>query len=238
MKNWVKSLLATTAWLAVILLVARFLLPWLDIRAGNGFLRLLSRLTPALMLVFFGSILSLWINSIYQRRLARKSDPRARRIMAEAQQWSDVFYFDEELGETVSPDRSAGPAAASQPEVELSYGVLASIPGISRKTGNKEPQAEIVNKTVNQTMGLSNGQANGQKNSPVFEDKNTGDLKSSPAPTSGNNEIEQVLPNRSVGKSPVKPQLNLLPPPLPEFTGRKTELAELTAAFGKPGINI
>src|SRR5262245_736675 len=231
MKNWVKSLLATTAWLAVILFADRFLLPWLDVLpAEHGFIRLLSRLTPALMLVFFGSILALWINSIYQRRLARKYDPRAQRIMAEAQQWSDVFYFDEELGETVSPDRSAAAAAASQPEVELSYGALASIPGVARKQGNKEPQAEIVNKNVSSTLGLSIGQSNGQKNSPAFEDKNTGDLKNSASLTSNNNnnnnnnDIEQVLSNKSVGKTPVKPQVNLLPPPLAEFTGRKAEL--------------
>src|SRR5262245_1694893 len=242
MKNWVKSSLATTAWLAVILLIARFLLPWLDfVRAESGFVRVLSRFTPAMMLIFVGAILSLWINAIYQRRLARKYDPRARRIMAEAQQWSDVFYFDEELDETVSSDRSAGPAAAAQPEVELSYGALASVPGTSRKpvAASNEPQAEIVSKSVTQpSRGLAIGQANGQKNAPSFEEKIASDFKSSTAPNSSNSEIEQVIANRPTGKSPVKPQVNLLPPLLPEFTGRIAELAELTAAFGKPGINI
>ncbi len=156
MGNRVKGFVATTAWVAVMLIIARCVIPYTGLSGSDDqVLPQLVRITPLLLGVFTLSVITLGLDVIVRRRRASRHHPDVRRILAEAQQWSDVYVYDEELGDTIKLEKAGRNSVPQSSEIELSYNGLTSQPAGPRKTAgrlNSRPQPENVNQIVDQII--------------------------------------------------------------------------------------
>jgi tetratricopeptide (TPR) repeat protein len=273
MGNRVKGIVATTAWVAVMLIIARVALPYTGLSgADDQVLPQLVRMTPVLVGVLALAVIALAIDFIVLRTRSGRYAPDVRRILAEAEQGSDVYGYDKELGETIKVERAGQYRVPQQPEIELSYNGLTSQPaGTRNPTGgsNPQPQPENVNQIANQIIEPQTVEPKivhdlNVETVTIVEAKRTdesdvmhprmargvqSDIRRNSAliPETDDNQVVEVgkpedRPFRNqapavtdeVRRLPVEPQdipaLHQLPPPLPEFAGRSSEISELLAA--------
>lgn len=223
MKRWTTISLAMVALLASLLMAARWLLPVMGLGGVEGeWLNPLSRLMPIAAAVFAGSIALLVVKLKWQPKPAY---PNAKRLVEEAEQWSDDFI----IGGV--PESAALPAVAvdqnhraDEWEVEWSFGNSPGVPAIARMAENAKITGPCAPARVGQDPAMREHEF--ETNQPIATDQ-----------TINFNFIE--MPS-SINGLPTSPETSIqqLPPPLPEFAGRAFELTELVAARTNPENRI
>ncbi|HMV49218.1 MAG TPA: tetratricopeptide repeat protein [Blastocatellia bacterium] len=218
MKRWTTILLTLMALTAAMLMVARWVLPLMGIGGvGGELLSPLARLTPIAATVCVCSIVTLVITL---RRQPKPAYPQARRLVEEAETWSDDFIIGEELEIAAAFDEQP---LAEEPEVEWSFSRPQLTPAIAPIAGNAKIPAPRTHARLgqdlalrehqNESNGISADQAVNLDFVEIFSDMNG-------LPITTDTFIQQ------------------LPPTLPEFAGRAFELAELLAARTNPENKI
>ncbi len=219
------------------MLVSRWLLPVMGLAGVEGeIIQPLVRMTPAMITILAASVAGI---VFLLRRQARSGYPQAKRLVDEAEQWSDEFLIGHDAqGVPVSRRRglisiTAGESPAllypSEPETEpAGDGLRDGLAGVAFKL---EPEQVVAGRPAVALTGAVPAAAPPRVTARLkvdpFED--FGDLGSSHGFAG------------KLSQRPENPGLDLLhqlPPPLPEFAGRSFELAELFAARSNPEIKI
>ncbi|MGH9848986.1 MAG: tetratricopeptide repeat protein [Blastocatellia bacterium] len=257
MKRWITILLVYLALGALLLVVARFMLPVMGLGGVEGeFVQPLIKLAPTSFTIFLVSVALIVFDLKRQAKLAAK---QAKRLVEEAEGWSDDFVIGEEI-KSLRPVAQVSPeqAPAFQPEAESSRNGFSSEPQIEQsfdhaldrkiESGSgaewkEEWKDELAVAAVSNPVAEDSAIARRRVTSEIaggFSEDHI-DYQSEAKSEDKNNSAadEDVfaryehLIESSVSAAPA---LHQLPPPLPEFAGRSFELAELYAARSNPGI--
>jgi tetratricopeptide (TPR) repeat protein len=205
---------------ALLLVAARFLLPVMGLAGVEGELvQPLAKLLPASLAIFIGSVALIVFDLKRQTKLAAR---RAKRLVEEAELWSEDFVIGEEVE---SPQRDAlffQDQPADREEKSRSIGLPTAAPatvaesiGLSRR----RVTAEIAKGLSAENADYGNGIRNDNRASL------DGDVFAR----------YQHLVESSLSSTAA---LHQLPPPLPEFAGRSFELAELYAARANREVRV
>ncbi|MEO6726743.1 MAG: NB-ARC domain-containing protein, partial [Blastocatellia bacterium] len=253
MKKQTTILLAMVMVVAALLMAARWLLPVMGF-AGveEEWLRPLSQLMPIAAMTCVVSVVMLVITFRWKPKSAY---PQAKRLVEEAEAWSDNSIIGNELQQPAFNDASRDAfeeaSLMQEPEVAWGFQQFASVPAVSPAIARVAESATICaprysslvqqdltwqdltmrenenNPPINQDSG-QNGEQDGGKATTV---------RLNSAETSA---IQPVSGPVSMNASPISSATTIeqLPPLLPEFAGRGFELAELVAARANPEHRI
>lgn len=197
--------LALLTLVSALILIARAALPLMGLGGLEGeFLHPFSRLMPLAAMVCSVSIVALIINFRWK---ARPAYPEARRLVEEAEEWSEDFVIGEEVRLSSS--------GHSEADIEWSFDHALTIQTIARRAESATIAAPRItarilrNWTIDEKIEIE----------PANEAEQ--DIK-----------LSFIEPQPDMNESPITVAIspNQLPPPLPEFAGRSFELAELMAA--------
>ncbi len=245
MKRQTTILLAMVMVVAALLMAARWLLPVMGL-AGveEEWLNPLSRLMPIAAMTCAVSVVMLVITFRWKPKPAY---PQAKRLVEEAETWSDDFVIGDELQQTASND--AFEDASLMPEPEVAWAIQQSAPAsgglsaIARVAGSATIPALRYSSSVPQDLIRQDLTMRENVNNPPINQDNAPDHVG--FPTVRQNSVEasdslQINMPVSLKTSPISSAMTIeqLPPALPEFAGRGFELAELVAARANPEHRI
>lgn len=257
MKRRTTILLVMVTLIAALLMAARWLLPVMGF-AGveEEWLRPLSQLMPIAAMTCVISVVMLVITFRWKPKPAY---PQAKRLVEEAEAWSDDFVIGDELQQPAFSTFNNG--FAEVPEQEGSWGfqqpasVSVGTPAIARVAESATipasrysslVQPEIQQDLTRQDLTMREN----ENNSPIHQGNEQNRAQDrEPAPSIGLNftETSDELPAKlpagqpsGLNASPISSATTIeqLPPALPEFAGRGFELAELVAARANPEHRI
>lgn len=222
MKKWVTILAASVALLALLLLGARWLLPLMGLAGVEGeWVQPLIKLTPWTLATCAVAIALLLFS--LKRRQAAPAYPPARRLVEEAEDWSDDFLIGEELDESYphgAPVAATSVAELEEAEPAFALTGLAVTPTLAR--------------AVTESGALRVHRVTARITNPPPDDP----LMNSYEPIRGSGYLNgQRFTNGAHGAA-TDGAVHQLPPPLPEFAGRAFELSEFLAARANPEIKI
>lgn len=230
MKKRTTILLAMVGMVAMLLMAARWLLPVMGF-AGveEEWLRPLSRLMPIAAMTCAVSIVMLVITFRWKPKPAY---PDAKRLVEEAESWSDDFIIGDELEQMASTTVFEEVSPMQEPEVAWGHHRAASVTSITPAIARVADSATIAAPRVS---------------SPIQKDLAPQDLTmreyetNPPINTIQNVSFSAVETSADLlNASPLSSVMVIeqLPPTLPEFAGRGFELAELVAARANPEHRI
>jgi tetratricopeptide (TPR) repeat protein len=218
MKKWVTIFAASVALTAFLLIGARWLLPVMGLAGVEGeAVQPLIKLMPWALLAGASAVALLLFH--LKRQAAAPAYPEARRLVEEAESWSDDFLIGEELNETAQHRAIATETnVAEREEAEPAFAStgLTVTPTLAR--------------AVNKSGSLRAPRATADITNPPPDEllMNSYEPTHSPGQHNGQNSL-----NGAPGGS-----VHQLPPSLPEFAGRAFELSEFLAARANPEIKI
>lgn len=248
MKRWSTISLVLVAVFASLLMITRLLVPVMGLGGiEDEWLHPLSRLMPFAAMAVTTSIVLLVLTFRWQIKPAY---PEARRLVEEAEAWSDQFVIGEQLpGEESQRSSSAflpfeesAEATARKQLAQASFTGLpissAVDPVIETELANEAERQMEVSPALEPAIASSAIAATyktphialEQVNDETERETETTNLTDQDM----NRALTETLPELSESPITVANPLNQLPPPLPEFAGRSFELAELMAARSNP----
>ncbi|MCI0389259.1 MAG: tetratricopeptide repeat protein [Acidobacteria bacterium] len=261
MKRWTNILLVYIALCAVLLIIARGLLPVMGLAGVDGELvQSLAVLTPYLLAGAASAAALITFNLIRQSRLSR-------RLVENSADWDEEFFIvgaiEEPRGKTqVFPEQSVayrtepqsdrdgfsdGLSWEQSPEPDFSalneseawkreMAVAASMPQSGTQSGPKSgPKSVVENGAENGRGATLRTPAEIVKE--ISEDRDNYRSENRNNVTTNDDTFARY---QHVIESPFfsMPTFHQLPPPLPEFTGRSSELAELYAARANRDVRV
>ncbi len=253
MRRWTTILLVYVALGALLLVVARFLLPVMGLGGVEGeWVQPLVKLSPAAFAVFIGSVGLIFLNLKREAKLAIK---QAKRLVEEAENWSDDFVIGQEieprrLEVQVFPEQSPSYQARAesggdghsenQPSEHPVEPVFASVvedrPGEEWEDGLV---AAAVSGSVADNITIARRRVTAEVARGFSADHTDyeGEDKDDNATAADDDVFARYQHLIESSASPTA-SLHQLPPPLPEFAGRSFELAELYAARANREIRV
>lgn len=216
MKRHTTISLAVITLLSAFLLTARWLLPLIGLGGIEGeLLHPLSHLMPIAAMTCSVSVALLVISFRWKPGNAY---PEARRLVEEAEEWSEDFVIGEESELQLSSLPEATPSEngiAGDKEVEWSFNGAPIAPKIARTAESATITAPRI------TARLLNTWTIDEKDEIESANEAGQDIN-----------LSFIEPQPDMNELPIfaAPSTNQLPPTLPEFAGRSFELAELMAA--------
>jgi len=236
MKRQTTILLAMITVMAVLLMAARWLLPVMGL-AGveEEWMRPLSQLMPVAAMTCAVSVVMLVITFRWKPKSAY---PNTKRLVEEAEGWSDDFVIGEELEQgalseaAIEAGPGAGPSWGFNHSASIPQNTLGpkNTPAIARLAESATINAPRVSTSTNQDLAIQDLAMREDSSNQLI---NTG----------GNVQtvtFDFMEMPFTVNQSPISAATTIqqLPPPLPEFAGRGFELAELVAARANPEHRI
>ena len=240
MKRWSTILLVVVAFFALLFMAVRWMAPLMGLGGiENEWLQAMSHLMPFAAMAGTTSIVFLVLTFRWKPKLAY---PEAKRLVEEAEQWSDEFVIGEELErqQTILVDNSAfnsspqfvssgassigeKPATDSAEfqvsQAETSFaGPIATIRAAERPKINLSCLPQVTAETA-LDLAMNDDLCNAETQLNSEQTMNLTNLA-----------LTETLPNLNGSLASAPSLLNQLPPSLPEFAGRSFELAELMAA--------
>lgn len=228
MKRWSTISFVLVALSALLFMTARWLAPVMGFGGiESEWLYMMSRLMPFAAMAGTTSIVFLVLTIRWKPKSAY---PEAKRLVEEAEQWSDEFIIGEELERQVSFiaqfERSAdSPNQVLQAEPVFAASVVS--PAIARTIENVKIGAPCVPHV------LPHVPANSMRDLTLNDDLHEAEIIHN-ADHDMNLTITETPTSLNGLLVTSATLLNQLPPPLPEFAGRSFELAELMAARSNP----
>lgn len=215
MLKWVTIFAASVAWAAFLLIGARYLLPVMGLAGVEGeTVQPLIKLMPWVALA--GAVAVALLLFSRKRQAAAPAHPEARRLVEEAEDWSDNFLVGAELAGNFAPttpvvESKTAERETSAPTIASTSPIVAPILARAADSGRLRPprvSAHSTNPPADELLinhyGSTRPSGNGQP---------------------------------SINGAHGRPVCQL--PPVPyEFVGRAFELAELLAARANPEIKI
>jgi len=218
-KKWTTISLTLVALLAALLMAARWLLPLMGIGGVEGeLLTPLSRLMPMAATI---CALSVGLLVIAFRRQPKPAYPEAKRLVEEAETWSDDFIIGEEL--EVSAAAFEEQTQTAEQELEWSFSRPQITPAIAPVAGSAKIPAPHMHARLGQDLTMSEHQS---ETTHLVADQTIN--------------LNFVEVSSDMNGLPITSEIFIqqLPPTLPEFAGRAFELAELVAARANPENRI
>jgi tetratricopeptide (TPR) repeat protein len=236
------TILVSIAIAALLLIIARWLLPVMGF-AGleDETIEPLVRMTPAVVGVLVLSLAALWF---FLWRQSRMGFARARRLVDEAEDWSEGYIIGESLERSILAYPVDQAEEVRSPEVELSYNGLRPA-YLSSHSSSKAlgPQTKLAGQTILPPAEPCVEPIRKRMTARIISDPVEAPPEVEPqAKTEDTGELTFdegfIDDSRLEIKSPAESNLHQIPPPLPEFAGRTIELAELIAAQVNPQIKV
>ena len=241
MKRWTTISLVLVAVFASLLMVARLLLPVMGFGGiENEWLSPLSRLMPFAAMAVTTSIVLLVLSFRWQ---VKPVYPEAKRLVDEAEKWSEQFVIGEELerADSFVPqiENFAEPVFQTS-FTSLPISSAARIETATESVNQVEPELAVA--ATAQTF-LNSAIAPAWKAPRVEFDRIAGEPESEPETTDiddqdMNRAFSEPRPSLNGLPAAAANSLSQLPPSLPEFAGRSFELAELMAARSNPDNKV
>lgn len=240
MKRWSMNVFVFVALSALLFMAVRWLAPVMGFGGiENEWLQLMSRLMPFAAMAATTSIVFLVLTFRWK---PKPSYPEAKRLVEEAEEWSDEFVIGEELAQRqdVFADKhpfnikeqfasNETPLIVSSPVAEpTNFPASEMKPVFAGLTGkihsSEKVKINLPGLCPMRTDGDCDLSLKGDQHDakPILNFKQNMNLT--------NLAVTETLPNQNGSNTSVSTLLNQLPPSVPEFAGRSFELAELMAA--------
>jgi tetratricopeptide (TPR) repeat protein len=238
MSRWINVILVYVLLVAVLLMLARVLLPIIGLGAvAEELIQPLARLTPILLAISLTSITLITFNLRRQTKLAQK-------WVEEAENWGGAFIF----GDAAEPPGLKSEGLSERP---ISY-QADERNGVSNGRGSGRPPAITIATVESEGLGVAAAVSNAALEKPP------GERRPAKAETVRNLSAERAIHRgenkdnvsstdddvfaryRHLIESPFSPMATFhqLPPPLPEFVGRSAELVELYASRANHDVRV
>ncbi len=253
MKRMTTILLVYVALGALLLIVARFLLPVMGLAGVEGeFVQPLAKLLPA---SFATCVVAVALIVFDLKRQAKLATKRAKRLVEEAEGWSESFVIGEEAGSRrldtqVFPEQAFAHQAGVESsrnghseDRQLEHSFEPAVAGVIEDQQAEEWNGELVvavaSNPVAENVALA-GRRVTAKIARGFSADHTDYQNGDRSDNLTSTDDDVFARYQHLIESSLSPMATLhqLPPPLPEFAGRSFELAELYAARANREIRV
>src|SRR5262245_44651140 len=250
MKRWTNIFLVYIALGAVLLIIARGFLPAMGLARVEGELvRSLAQLTPVLLAITAGAVCLIAFNLKRQSR-------RARKFAEEGAGLDEEFFIVGAIDEPAPPQPQVFPeqSIAYQAEPQSDRNVFSDglsweqspEPDVSAVDESEDWNREIAVAAPMPKPVMENGAENGRGATRLAPAEIAKEFSEGRADYESENGKNVSIDDNTFARyqhlieSPfcTMPTFHQLPPPLPEFTGRSSELAELYAARANRDMRV